>query len=61
MRALIVVSLLFAGVPAGAQEAPPATARAFLTRWNEVQSLNLSPVSTEMQALLAAFGEEAAR
>lgn len=60
MRALIVVSLLLTSVPAGAQNAAPVTAQAFLTRWNEVQSLGLSPVSPEMQALLAAFGEEAA-
>ncbi|MDQ0248721.1 hypothetical protein J2W22_000768 [Sphingomonas kyeonggiensis] len=61
MRASIVASLLLVSIPASAQQAPPATAQAFLIRWNEVQSLGLSPVSPEMQALLAAFGEEAAR
>lgn len=46
---------------AGGQDAGPATADAFLTRWNEVQTLALAPTAPEMQALLAAFGAEATR
>lgn len=61
MRALIVASLFLASVPVAAQDAGPATADAFLTRWNEVQNLALAPTSPEMQALLAAFGAEVAR
>jgi hypothetical protein len=61
MRILIVASLLFATVPAAAQDAGPATADAFLARWNEVQNLGLSPTAPEMQVLLAAFGAEATR